>query len=386
MPWMETRTMDERLRLVVACMDGEESVAQLCREFGISRKTAYKWLNRYAEEGPLGLESRSTRPHSNSRSPTDDVVRAILDSRRSHPTWGPRKLRTWMLSKTPDLTLPSASTMGNLLTAYGLTQHAKRRRRTPPFEFPFAHCTAPNDLWCIDFKGHFRMGNGVRCHPLTLTDAHSRFLLLCKAMVGPTLAGTKRAMEYAFREYGLPQRIRSDNGTPFASTGAGGLSRLSVWWLKLGILPERIELGKPQQNGRHERFHRTLKDATARPAEENMRAQQRAFDRFRVEYNSERPHEALDGRTPAALHVVSPRPYPARLSDVQHPEGADLRKVISNGRLRWRGHLIFVNSSLDGEYVAIIEGDDRYDFRFGPIHLGSFDPRRPALGLVRTDR
>jgi putative transposase len=355
MPWREVRAVDERLRLVAACLQGHDAIAQVCRDFGVSRKTAYKWLQRYSEDGPSGLESRSTRPHGNRRSPPDEIVRAIVDGRRSHPTWGPRKLRTWMLAKDPSLQLPSASTMGNLLSTYGLTQQAKRRRRTPPFEYPFSECAAPNDVWCIDFKGHFKMGNKARCHPLTLTDAHSRYLLLCKGMAGPTLDATKRALERAFLDHGLPLRIRSDNGTPFASSGAGGLSRLSVWWLNLGILPERIEPGKPQQNGRHERFHRTLKDATARPAAENMRAQQRAFDRFKVEYNEERPHEALQGATPATRHTRSPRPFPSRPPGVQHPDGADVRKVISNGRLRWRGNLIFVNSALTGEYVSVIE-------------------------------
>lgn len=222
MPWGEVRAVDERVQLVAKCLHGADTVTELCRAYGVSRKTAYKWIKRYREHGPRGLDERSSRPHSNSRSPSDDVVRRILKARLDHPTWGPRKLRVWLEAKQPDCTLPSASTIAKLLGSHGLVKPSKRRRRSPPSEYPFAECANPNDLWCTDFKGHFKMGNKIRCHPLTMTDACSRYLLLCKGMSGPTLASTRAAMELTFREYGLPARMRSDNGVPFAGTGAGG--------------------------------------------------------------------------------------------------------------------------------------------------------------------
>ena len=388
MPWKETQAVDERVQLIAECLEGQETIADVCRRFGVSRKTAYKWLARYKEDGPSGLAARSTKPHSNKRRPTDAVVATILDARRRHPTWGPGKLRVWLLDKSPALQLPAVSTMGDLLKEYGLVRPRRRRRHTPPFEYPFSSCVAPNDVWCVDFKGHFKMGDKMRCHPLTMTDAHSRFLLLCKGMSGPTLVSTKRAMDTAFREFGLPNAMRSDNGTPFAGSGAGGLSQLSVWWLRLGILPERIEPGKPQQNGRHERFHRTLKDSTARPASLNLRAQQKAFNRFMAEYNHERPHESLGNVPPVRIHKLSTRVFPRRLPEMEHPDDVELRKVISNGRVRWRGQLLFVNSALTGEHVAIHDEreDGRLEFRYGPIHLGFYDERRPGLGLVRNTR
>lgn len=374
---------DRRVRFVTLYLSGEHSLAELARLFGISRKTAYKWLARYELEGWSGLQERSSAPHSNSRSPTDEIVARLLRCRMDHPLWGPRKLRLWLQSKEPSLELPASSTIGEILKRYGLSKPRKRKRRAPRSEQPFEGCTAPNQVWCTDFKGHFKMGNGVRCHPFTLMDGASRYLLRCKGMSGPTLARTRRVFKTAFREFGLPDAVRSDNGTPFAGRGAGGLSRLSAWWVRLGIIPQRIAPGRPDQNGRHERMHRTLKAHTASPAKANLRQQQHAFDRFVLEYNEERPHESLDDVPPASVYRPSRRSFPEREPTIEYDEGLEVRKVVSTGRVRWRGHLLFVNSALGGEQIVVREsGDGIFDFFYGPIRLGHFDDRRPKLGLI----
>ena len=347
--------MDLRMQLVTEYMKGDESVAALSRRFDISRKTVYKWIRRYEEDGPAGLEERSRAPLSNSRSPADEAVALILSARNQHPTWGSRKLHAWLAGRYPTTTLPAASTIGSILKRYGLIAPRKRRRRTPLCEHPFGSCDHPNAVWYTDFKGHFKMGNGRRCHPLTTTDGYSRFILGIRAFSGPTGEKCRRSFERLFREYGLPDAIRTDNGTPFASRGAGGLSRLAVWWVKLGITPERIYPGKPQQNGRHERMHRTLKAETTKPARPNLRAQQQAFDRFRHMYNTERPHETLDFATPSNLYTPSLRPMTDHTPRMEYDSGLQLKKVISNGRIRWRGDLVFINSALTGEYIRFEE-------------------------------
>lgn len=383
MPWISIMPSDDRVRFVAMYLSGENSLTQLARQFGVSRKTAYKWLARYDLDGWRGLRDRSRAPHSNSRSPNDETVALILRCRMDHPHWGPRKLRSWLETKTPSLDLPAPSTIGEILKRNGLVEKRRLRRRTPRYEEPFEGCVEPNQVWCTDFKGHFKMGNGVRCHPLTLMDGASRYLLRCHGMSGPTLARTRKVFEAAFREFGLPDAIRSDNGVPFAGRGAGGLSRLSAWWVRLGIMPERIDPGRPDQNGRHERMHRTLKQHAASPAKANLRQQQRAFEQFRTEYNEERPHEALADLPPARVFRRSNREYPEKEPTIEYPSSCEVRRIISNGRLKWRGHFLYINSALNGEPVGIRQTDDGiFNFFYGPIRLGHLDERRPGLGLI----
>jgi transposase InsO family protein len=338
MPWKETCPVDEKMVLVAEFLKGTWTISELCRSFGISRKTGYKWIERYKRGGPGALSERSRAPHRCPHSLSDESAQMILAARKEHPTWGPRKILAWISRKNPRMQLPAASTAGDLLKRYGLTQPRRRRRRTSRFRQPLQACLRPNDTWCADFKGHFRMGDGRKCYPLTLSDAYSRFLLACRGLLDPNTEETKKRFEIAFKEFGLPHAIRSDNGSPFATIGPQGLSKLSIWWLKLRIRHERIQPGRPDQNGSHERMHRTLKQEATKPPKAALQAQQYAFDRFRDEYNFERPHEALDQSPPASWYRCSPRQYPQILPEFSYPRDATRRIVHESGRIRWKGH------------------------------------------------
>ena len=333
MPWKETHVMDEKMRFIAACVAGEEAMAELCRRSAISRKTGYKWLSRYQTHGAAGLEDRSRAPHHHPHRVEPAIERLILAARTDHPTWGPRKLLAWLERRHREAPWPAASTVGELLSRHGLVVRRRRRRRAAPSSPLPAMPTEPGALWCADFKGWFRTGDGERCTPLTISDAASRYLLRCQGLGRWTGTELVRPIfEAAFREHGLPEAMRTDNGPPFASVGLGGLSRLSVWWIRLGIRPEWIEPGHPEQNGRHERMHRTLAAETTRPAARNRRAQQRVFDRFVREYNEERPHEALGQRPPAEQYRRSVRPYPSRLAEVEYDDEWTTRAVRGAGR------------------------------------------------------
>lgn len=310
MPWKETRTMDARGELVGLVEEGE-SVAEAARLCGVSRKTAHKWLERYRDGGLAALADRSRAPKSHPNALGDEVVERIVALRSVHPTWGPRKLMHWLRTNEPSGTWPAASTIGTLLKERGLTARPKQRRPLKPYTQPLAHCTQSNRVWCADFKGWFLAGDGKRCDPLTISDGYSRFLLRVQGLARPTLEAVRPLFHATLREYGLPCAIRTDNGVPFASTSGIGLSRLAVSFIDLGITPERIRPGKPQENGRHERMHRTLKSETLRPPADTLRKQQRRFDQFQHEYNHVRPHQALEYETPAHIYTPSPRPYPA---------------------------------------------------------------------------
>lgn len=376
MPWKATCAMDERMRFIGEYLKREWSMAVLCRRYEISRKTGYKLLARYAERGPGGLEDCSRAPHHHPNAVAEEVAAAILQVRARHPHWGPRKLRAWLAQREPRDRWPAASTIGTLLRRQGLTVPRRRRRRCPPAPLPVLASGAPNEVWCADFKGWFRTGDGARCYPFTLSDHYSRFLLRCQALPHPDERQVRPLLEAAFREYGLPHALRTDNGPPFASLAAGGLSHLAVWWIKLGIHPERIAVGHPEQNGRHERLHRTLAQETVAPPQGTRRAQQRAFEHFRQVYNEERPHEALDQQPPAVVYRPSPRPYPERVPEPEYPAGQDVRRVRHNGEIKWQGHLIFVSQCLAGEPVGLEEiAEGCWQVRFGLVDLGWLDGR-----------
>jgi transposase InsO family protein len=366
--------MDEKMRFVAAALSEEQSMTELCESYGISRKTGYKWLLRYERYGPDGLYELSRAPQRVPWAVTEAQAGAIVGLRRAHPSWGPKKLRAKLCQTAPGQLWPAASTIGELLHRNGLSQARKRRRHAIPNPSPLMVAAAANDVWCIDFKGWFRTGDGARCDPLTVSDAFSRCLLCAQVLARPDYESCRAQLERVFRRYGLPRAMRSDNGTPFASLGAGGLSRLGVWWVKLGITPERIEPGKPEQNGRHERMHRTLKAETASPPAANLRAQQRRFDRFRHEFNHERPHEALGQTAPAEHYSPSARPYPARLEDPVYPPDYQLRRVRSNGEIKWQGEKIFLSMPLIGEVVGVKETDNGdAELYFGPLPLAVID-------------
>lgn len=383
MVWKEWSRMDERMLLMSALLEGEKPLAELCREFGVSRKTAYKWLARYNELGPSGLCDRSRAPLSHPSRVDSIVLEALLQARRAHEHWGARKILAWLARKQPELDLPVPSTVNAIFAKYGLSRLRRARRRTPPFTEPFADIDAANRVWCVDFKGDFKTGDKRRCYPLTLTDAFSRALLRCVALRSTKTVRVRPVFEAAFREFGLPEKMRSDNGTPFASRGAGGLSKLSIWWTKLGIRHERIQPAHPEQNGRHERMHRTLKQETLRPPAATLRAQQRRFDSFRREYNAERPHEGIGNALPSSLYSPSLRPYPSRLIEPVYPDSFLTRKIAASGRIRWKSALVTIGHALEGEWIGIEPGDSMHHVFFSDIRLGFIDDERPDLGLIR---
>ena len=392
MPWKETRVMEERMRFVLAVEAGEEPMAAVCRRFGISRQHGYKWLARWRTEGVAGLADRSRAPLAPSRAVPRELVEACLAVRRAHPTWGPVKVRAFLDRRAPEQAWPAASTIGALFDREGLTVARRPRRRAPPGGPLFA-ALAANDVWTIDFKGWFRTRDGIRIDPLTLVDGCSRYLVGCQAVARPDTAHVWPILDAAFREHGLPLRLRSDNGPPFASVGAGGLSRLAVNVIKAGVTPERIRPGKPQENGRHERLHLTLLRDAATPPAATLRAQQARFRAFRASYNEERPHAALDNATPAERFASSPRRWDGVLRSPEPAADAIMRRVRRNGDIKWRGRVLYLSEALIGEPVALAETDDGlWTVRYGPVLLGVLDhrgdrlrrPGKHAAGSPRT--
>ena len=372
--WKETNPENEQVRFIERCEAGEVTFVEACRQFGISRMTGYKRLQRFRSFGWDGLGDRSRAPRSHPNETPRTIVEQLIWAKQAHPTWGPKKVVAWLRSMEPDGSWPAPSTAGNILDRAGLVRRRKRRLGAAPWSEPFASARKPNDVWSIDFKGWFRTGDGVRIDPLTVQDAASRYLLVCNGQGQPNGPQVQRVLERAFREYGLPWTIRSDNGPPFASIGLGSLSTLSVWWIKLGIIPERIEPGHPEQNGRLERLHRTLKAETASPPQPTRRRQQRAFDAFRHTYNEERPHEALEQQPPARHYRPSFRPYPSQVSALEYEAGVTVRKVRTNGEIRWRGDKIYLSEALKGEPVGPSPKDDRYwHICYGPLVIGLLD-------------
>jgi putative transposase len=374
--------MSLRLEFVQEALLGREPFAAVCARHGISEKTGYKWRARFLAEGPAGLADRSHVPHHCPQRLAPELAALACAARRRHPTWGARKLLVELAAQYPDHAWPAPSTLTAALRRAGLIAAAPRRRRIPARSGGGAltRAQAPNDVWSTDFKGEFRTQDGHYCYPLTVLDGASRYLLTCQARPHIRTTETRATFEGLFRTYGLPHVIRSDNGVPFASVGLRGLSTLNVWWLRLGIWPERIRRGCPQENGVHERMHRTLKAEATIPAAASGRAQQRRFDAFRAEYNTVRPHEALGQVPPAARYAPSPRPYPARLPEVAYPAGYEIRRVTASGCFRWHSEAIFLTKSLAGETVGLTcLAAEEWVVYFGPLCLGLFTPR---LGTV----
>ena len=371
MPWRSSCATDQIKQFVTLYERGEHTISELAADFGISRKTAHKWLRRYADEGLEGLEARSHEAHRQPHLLPSELEEVLLRGREQYPTWGPKKLVAWAERTLNVSRFCAVSTAGEVLKRHGLSVPRVRTRKSEPCHAPLTPGTRVNELWCIDFKGWLRLGDRSRCDPLTITDAHSRYLLKCQALRSMRLEETQRVMEATFREFGLPERIRSDNGTPFSGLGLGGLSALSLWWLKLGITPERIAPGKPYQNGSHERMHLTLKQATAMPPAHTMAAQQRRFNDFRQEYNEERPHEALAQQVPASRYQPSPRPYPRRVPAPEYDAGAELRKVQQRGEIYWAGGTVFVGEAFRGEHLELRQiADGVREVRFAHLVLG----------------
>jgi putative transposase len=383
MPWRESVRMDERMKFVVARLKGSYTMAELCRRYEISRETGYKLMRRYEAEGAAGLMDRSHAPHTCPHRVSEEVEQAILAAKKAHMKWGAKKLRDWLLPRRRELELPAASTMNDLLARHGLVR--PRQRRSPP-KLPLVHTGLTeglhaNHVWTIDFKGEFRTGDGWVCYPLTVQDHWCRFLLAAHGLGSTGRAGARQVLERVFRERGLPEVIRTDNGGPFVAMHAWrGLSRLTVWWIKLGIRHERTRLATPSDNPRHERMHRTLKDETARPPGKNRAAQQVLFDRFRAEYNEERPHDALGGDTPGSWYTPAPRPYPTRLAAPEYAGHCELRRVSSGGDFLFRGRSIFLSATLEHETIALEEVEDGiWDVSFYDLQIARLNERTGEL-------
>ena len=371
MPWRKTAPMDQRTQFIADHLRETQTITELCDRYGVSRKTGYKWIDRYLRLGPAGLEERSRRPHRAPNQTAHEIVAAILEARQRHPVWGGKKLRALLQRRHPRWTLPGRSTVCDILRRHGLVPTRRQRRRIGHPGKPTTIMGAPNAVWCADYKGQFKTGDGRYCYPLTVTDGFSRYLLGCQGLGSTAVAEAQPVFTRLFKEYGLPLRIRTDNGVPFATTTLARLSKLSAWWVRLGILPEFIEPGRPDQNGRHERMHRTLKAATTRPAAGSLGAQQRRFNAFREEFNHERPHEALDQQTPATCYHPSPRPMPDRLPPLEYPDRFEVRYVSANGGIRWNRRWVNVSTVCVGEYVGLEEIDDGiWNVYFGPLRLG----------------
>jgi putative transposase len=379
MPWRESCAMDERMGFISEHLSELLTMTELCARYAVSRKTGYKWLERYRLEGAAGLRERGRGPLGHGRATPEHLADAIVGLRRERPSWGPRKIVAKLTARQPEAHWPAPSTAGEILKRAGLVCGRRLRRRAPP---RLGELTAPqyaNHVWNVDHKGWVRLGDGARAEPLTMTDGFSRYLISLTATGSTSQAEARPLFDRAFRDYGLPEIIRSDNGAPFASTGVSGLTALSAWWIKLGIKHERIDPGHPQQNGRHERFHLTLLEAM-RPASANRAAQARRFAAFAHDYNEERPHEALGQKPPASLYKPSRRIMPRRLPEPDYPVEAAVRKVRSNGEIKWRGDLIHIAGALVGEAVAVEETQaGQWQVRFFDAPIGVIDSTNQKL-------
>jgi len=376
-------------------MQSGEKVTDLCKEFGISRKTAYKFIDRYEKRGPSGLHDVSSRPHHSPHQTPQEIQGLILGTKQEKPTWGAGKIREWLIRKNPDLKIPSRFTVHEILNRYNLVTHRRRgdKRKVPNhLQGPVKGTVRPNEVWCADFKGQFRMGNQRYCYPLTISDHFSRFLISCESLEDTKGAGAQPVFEAAFEEYGIPEAILTDNGSPFASNGLLGLSRLSIWWMRLGIKLHRIVPGHPEQNGRHERMHLTLKLDTTRPASGNLLQQQEKFDLFRDIYNQERPHESLEMKCPSEFYQPSGRAFPKVLPEMTYPLHDSMKLVSVNGSIKIGGIACHLSTALAYQPVGIREEDfGLWRISFMDLDLGLYDeeekkfkpfvnPSQPALG------
>jgi putative transposase len=353
MAWHETGTEKERLRFFNDWKNRKYSMTELCIKYGISRKTGYKFVNRICVEGEKAVHDRPRTKFTYPNITKYEVVEELLEAKRRHINWGPAKIRDYLKINNPHLVLPATSTVGSIFRQHGLVKPRKKRLQIPAYTQPLSHAQENNSVWSVDFKGQFKLGNGELCYPLTISDNFSRYLICCESLANPTLEGSRRVFEKIFEIYGLPDAIRSDNGQPFAGTGILGLTQLSVWWLKLGIKHERIKPGHPEQNGRHERMHRTLKQATVMPPSFDHGSQQQCFDAFRLEYNTERPHQALRGLRPADIYKSSKNKLPSTIPEMMYSREYKVRRVRGNGEMKQFGRNYYISRAFAHQRLGL---------------------------------
>lgn len=380
MLWSHMSPMDQKTQFIADYLRGLLSITELCELYGIGRKTGYKWLDRYLRLGPSGLEERSCRPICSPNATAPEIVAVFIQARQHHPSWGAKKRIPLVQKRFPPRQLPYRGTVCAILSRNGLVPRKRKRRHIGHPGKPNSQMLAPNDTWCADFKGQFKTSDGIYCYPLTVTDGYSRFLRGCQGLHSTAVAGAKPVFTRLFKEFGLPRRICTDNGVPFATNSLARLPSLSAWWVKLGIMPELIEPGKPQQNGRHERMHRTLKAEATHPPGGNLTAQQRKFNRFCEEFNEERPHKALDQHMPASVYEYSPRKMPDKIPPLEYPDRFEVRYLSVNGGIRWNCDWVNVSIVCTGEYVGLEEIDNGiWNVYFGPLKIGRLHERHMRI-------
>lgn len=378
MPWIETEPMNEKIKFISAYISNSyETFGSLCERFKISCKTGYKYVNRYEREGIDGLKEQSKAPHIQANRMPSYVEQSILEVKYHHPTWGAKKVRNWLIQERREVSWPAKSTIDDLFKRHHLVRPARRKRVVPPYTDPFVVCSKPNDSWSIDYKGQFALGNKQLCYPLTITDNFSRYLLSVEGFTHISGEKTKQILTLLFLEFGLPLAIRSDNGAPFAGRGLAGLSSLAVWLIKLGIVPERIRKGHPEENGRHERMHLTLKKETASPPQFDRRQQQECFNNFKTIFNEQRPHEGIGFNRPAWLYIASDRRYPNKTQPIEYDSSfINTRRIRTNGTIKWKGKEIFISETLCNETIGLKPySEDEWILNFSFLPIGIFNEK-----------
>lgn len=380
MPWKETHVMDLKIKMINDWLSNNYNPTQLAKGYGVSRKTIYKWINRYKHNPQSGLADRSRAPHSNPNAVPDEVKRAIIATKLKYPHLGPKKVMNHLRRHFPNQYWPANSTADKILLQTGLVKTRRRKPRVAPSVLPFLSCDTANSVWSADYKGDFLLGDRTRCYPLTVSDNFSRYMLACQGLKSTNHSQAQAVFQELFGSYGLPKAIRTDNGAPFASTAFGGLSRLSAWWVRLGIRPERIEKAKPNQNGRHERMHRSLKEGAINPARYSLKTQQRAFDQYRQEYNDIRSHEALNGKVPADVYQSSVYEMPSKLPIVQYDTDFTVRQVKRNGVFKWQGKEMYISQVLAEQPVGLKQiSENRWSIYYSFYQLGYWNQRKQRL-------
>lgn len=380
MPWKRIDPMDQKIHLIVDWQSKNFSKTDFSKKYDVSRKTVGKWINRYETTGIDGLKDQSREPIHKPYATPDKLIKRIVNHKLKHPKRGPKKVYHQLKRKYPEIKWPVPSTIGYWLKKHGLVNPRKKRKRVPSYNEPFIDCQSSNAVWSADYKGQFFTQDNNVCYPLTISDNFSRYLIRCQGLPGPRYRETEQVFKQAFREYGLPDAIRSDNGTPFAGKSVAGLSRLSIWWIQLGIIPERIKKGCPQQNGRHERMHRTLKYETLETKAKNMKEQQQRFDFFQTDYNNDRPHEALNQNTPSDYYQKSRRPYVEKPKKPDYDYDFSVRQVRNNCEIRFKGHLYFLTNLLDDQPVGLKQtNEDSWDIYYSFFPIATLNLRKNEI-------
>jgi len=377
MPWKETTTMEQKIEFICEWRTGKYTVTELCKNFEISRPTAYKIINRFEKQGYQGLKEQSRTPRKHPNATKENIVKSILKLKKKHPRWGAKKIKKLLFNDFTEKQIPSVVTVHNILKRNGLVCPQKRLRRVKPV-YPIFDPKQCNQVWSADYKGKFLMGNKIYCHPLTIADSKSRFLFTAKGHYKETLKSAKAEFTKVFRKYGIPKQLHTDNGSPFGSVRAiQRFTRLSYWFIELGITPVFSDPGHPEQNGRHERMHRDLKAACAKPSAYDLKAQQRRLNHFVKEYNHIRPHEALAMETPASMHNFSTRPFPEKIPHFDYNTNLKVLKVTQNGAIRWKSYYwVYLTAALKGKYVGIEDlGNGIWKVFYRNVFLGFFNEK-----------